>query len=338
MNKLISIIIINWNGEKWLRGCFRSLKKQSYPNFEIILVDNASSDNSVEFIKKYYPKTKIINNKENIGFAGGNNIGYKHTKGQYILLLNNDTTVEKDFLKNFVKAFDEIPNLGSVQSKIVLMNVANKLDVVGSYWTGSSFLYYYGYGKNASATKYNKSMPFFSNKGASMLIKREVIEKVGLFDDDFWCYYEETDFCHRVWLAGYECWYYPKAVAHHAMGGTSLAFDNSYIQFHNFKNKLLSFLKNFEKKSLMSIIPIYLIINIFLSFTWLLQGKFKHFLALYKSLWWNVIHLRRTLRKRKIIQSHRIISDQAIFKKTKINPKIAYYYFLMKGDLLKFEN
>jgi GT2 family glycosyltransferase len=335
--ELISIIIINWNGKKWLKNCLNSLDGQTYKNFEIIFVDNASTDDSVEYVRENFPKVKIVQNKKNLGFAGGNNIGLKHAKGDYILLLNNDTWVEKNFLSKFIKSFDEIPNLGSVQSKIALMNTPKKLDAVGSYWTDSSFLYYYGYGKDASLTKYNKPMPFFSNKGASMLIRRDLINKIGLFDDDFWCYYEETDFCHRAWIAGYECWYYPKAVAYHAVGGTSFQLDNAYIQFHNFKNKMLSFVKNFEARTLAYVLPVFLLLNIALSFLWLFQGKIKHFFALYRAFWWNIINIKSTLEKRSMMKKNKVRSDSEIFLKIKKNPKLGYYYYLFVG-LEKYED
>ncbi len=332
-SKLVSIIIVNLNGKKWLGKCFDSVHNQTYKNYEVIFVDNGSTDKSVDFIKKNYPKTVIVENKKNLGFAGGNNVGYKNAKGEYLLLINNDTYIEKNFLANFVEAFEKIPNLGSVQSKIVLMNNPRKLDMVGAYWTDFSFLYYYGYGKDADLKKYNNPMPFFSNKGASMLIKKEVVDKIGLFDDVFLNYYEETDFCHRLWLAGYECWYWPKAVLYHAMGGTSSAFDNSYIQFHNFKNKLLSFLKNFEVKSLLTIIPTYLIINLLLSWFWLFQGKYKHFFVPYRAVYWNIANIGNTLKKRRSIQSYRKKSDKEVSRITKVNPKLKYYLNLFKDNI-----
>lgn len=338
MKDYISIIIVNWNGRKWLKDCLDSLKKQTYKKFEIILVDNASTDDSVSFIKKHYPKVNIVQNKTNRGFAGGNNDGLKVAKGEYILLLNNDTWSPPNFLKNFIKAFDEIPQAGCVQSKMVLLSNPKKLDVAGAYWTDSSFLYHYGFGKNANRPEYNKTMPFFSNKGASVMILRKVIDEFGLFDDDFWLYYEETDFCHRLWLAGYECWYYPKAVVHHAGGGTTFRFDNNLIQFHNFKNKLMSFLKNFETKSLVTIIPTYLLLNIGISFIWLFQGKPKHFAALYKSFWWNMIHFNKTLKKRREIQKLRKKTDVEIFNITKKNPRLNYYFYLFKGNLDRYQD
>lgn len=331
MNRFISIIIVNYNGKKWLKDCLSSLAVQTYKNFEIIFVDNASEDDSVAYVKRYFPEVKIVQNTTNRGFAGGNNDGVKVAKGEYILLLNTDTRVKKDFLKNFIKAFDEIPHLGCAQSKLLLMDKPEKTDLVGAYWTDSSFLYYYGYEKDAKLPKYNTPMPFFSNKGASVLIRKDLIDKYGLFDDDFWLYYEETDFCHRLWLMGYECWYWPMAVCYHAGGGTTLRFDNSLIQFHNFKNKLMSFLKNFEAKNLLTIVSTFLFLNVLLSIFWLLKGKWKHSLTLYRAIGWNIIHLPSTLEKRNVIQKMRKVSDSKIFSKIKKNPKLKYYYALVNN-------
>lgn len=338
LNPLISIIIVNFNGEKWIKQCLDSLQKQSYSTFEIIFIDNASTDKSVKIVQNNYPYVHLILSKSNLGFAGGNNLGYKYAKGEYILLLNTDTWVEADFLSRFIMAFDQIPNLGSVQSKLVLMNSPSKLDVVGSYWTSSTFLYHFGGEKDATLALYNKAMPFFSNKGASMLLKKSILDELGFFDEDFWCYYEETDLCHRLWVAGYETWYYPYPVAHHAMGATSLMFDNSFIQFHNYKNKLLSFIKNFELSTLVIILPIYLSVSFALSIYWLLAKKWRHSFAIYKSIAWNIKHFPSTLKKRHHIQSIRKVSDKDIFKIVKKNPRLTYYIHLLSGTLRLYED
>lgn len=330
---LVSIIIVNFNGKKWLDKCLSSLSVQSFRNLEIILVDNRSTDDSVLLVKNNFPKVKVVEAGANLGFAGGNNEGVKHAKGKYILLLNNDTYVENDFVEKFLDAFNEIPRLGIVQSKIVLMNDPEKLDTCGAFWTDTSFLYYVGNNKDESLPKYNKPFKIFAAKGASVLIKRELIEKVGLFDNDFWSYYEETDFCHRAWIAGYEVWYWPKAVCYHAIGGTSLTFKNDYIQFHNFKNKLCSYIKNLEPIQLLKVVPIFLFLNTLIGGIWLLQGKVRHTLALYKSLWWNVKNIPGTYAKRKTIQKTRKNSDAEIWRLVKKNPSLQYYRNLFADNL-----
>lgn len=333
MKNKISIIIVNFNGKKWLDGCLTSLSKQTYINYEIILVDNASTDDSVKFVKVKFPKVKVVVNTKNIGFAGGNNRGYKEALGDYILLLNNDVKVDKVFLAKFLESFRKNPAASIVQSKIVEMSDPGIIDSCGSYWTDSSLLYYIGNGKNADAEKYNRSFRIFSTKGASMMIKRDVIEKIGLFNDYFWNYYEETDFCHRAWISGFECWYSPEATCYHANGGTSLTFKNDFIQFHNFKNKLTSFVTNFEVKKLIFIIPTFLTVNLLLSAYWVLMGKFGHSLSLIMALVWNVKYFRKILKSRKTIQKLRMKKDDEYLKIVKRNPTLRYYYFLLKDNL-----
>jgi GT2 family glycosyltransferase len=337
-NRSVSVIVVNWNGKKWLKGCFDSLKNQTYKNFDVFMVDNGSSDDSVAYMAANYPTVNIVQQTENLGFSAGNNSALPYAKGELILLLSNDTTAPPDFIENYVKAFDEIPNLGSVQSKMRLLPEPELLDSCGSYWTNSTFLFHIGNGKDQSLERYNRSFPVFTNKGASMLIRRDVIDKVGLFDDEFWCYYEDTDFSHKVWIAGYECWYYPKAEMYHAGGGTALVFDNSYIQFHNLKNKLRSYLKNFSLGSLLWILPMYAALSVFLSGVWILQRKFKHAYVIYKSFYWNLVHLPGTLRERRKIQGFRKRSDAEIAKLVQRNPRLQYYQFLFSGRISEYED
>lgn len=334
---LISIIIVNYNGKKWLQNCFTSLLKQTYKNFEIIFVDNASTDGSIMYVKNHFPKVKVVETHSNLGFAGGNNEGYKHAKGEYILLLNNDTYVKENYLQEFIKAFQEIPNLGIAQSKLILTNERG-LDTCGGYWTDTAFLYYVGNFKDPQANTYSKPFPVFTCKGASVLIKREVIENIGLFDQDFWSYYEETDLCHRAWIAGYESWYYPAANCYHEMGGTSLTFKNDFIQFHNFKNKLASFLKNLSTRELIKVIPIFLFLNSGIAGVWIFQGKWKNSFALIRAVYWNFKNLSSTFQKRMFIQKRRKLSDDMVWRKVKKNPQLIYYKYLFNDDLGKYSD
>lgn len=334
----ISIVTINYNGKKWLKDYFNSIKKQTYKNFEIIFVDNGSVDGSVEFIKKNYPKTVLIENSENYAIAKGNNIGIKRAKGDYILLLNNDVIVGKDYLLELVEGFEKLPQASIIQSKIVLMQNPEILDSCGSFWTDTGFIYHYGNLKKAEQKKYNIPLRIFSGKSASMIIKRDVIDKIGIYDDLYWGYYEETDHCHRAWIAGFETWYWPKAEVKHAMGGTTLTFESDFLQFHNFKNKLTSFLVNFEIWYLLRLIPLFLVLNILIGFGWLVRNKAKNTLSLYKAIWWNIVHLNHILNRRKIVQSTRRFTDRQIFDICRRSPKLSYYYYLFTTDLSQYKD
>ena len=331
-NSLVSVVVVNHNGKKFLRDLFLSVFSQTHKNLEIVMVDNNSSDKSIEFVQENFSKIKIIKNRESSGYAGGNNLGLKECNGEYILVLSNDIILKKDLIEKLLEAFCKIPNLGAAQPMIRLFQKKDRLDACGTFWTNTGFLYHFGIYKSVELPIYNKPFPVYSVKGACMLIPRKLVEKIGLFDDDFWCYFEETDFCHRVWLAGYECWYYPKTFVYHYLGGSRFKKDESFIQFHSFKNRLCSYLKNLSKIELFKILPIYFLLNIIWSLLFLIRLDKGGFLVVYKSLWWNIKNLKNTLIKRKKIQTIiRKKSDREIFRITKKNPGISYYLYLLKG-------
>lgn len=300
----VSIILVNYNGRVWLPGCLESLRQQQWPDYEIILVDNASTDDSRQFVRAEYPEVKLILSDTNRGFAGGNNLGLQQASGEYILLLNTDTIVTVDFLPKLLEAFTVIPHLGCVQPKLLFMHEPHKLDSCGSYFTATGFLQHIGNQQPANTPEFNQPLPVFSVKGACMMFRRDILEKTGgLFDEDYWCYFEETDFCWRVWLAGYECWYYPKAVIQHAMGGSSGYFiANDFVQYHSLKNRLVTYLKNLSPRKLLIVLPFHLAINWVLSGITLLSGQWRNTFVFYRALWYTIVHLPSILRKRRTVQ------------------------------------
>ena len=179
MNKpLVSIIIVNWNGIRWLVDCFGTLYAQNYKNFEIIFVDNASVDGSVAWVKKHYPKTEILINNINLGFADANNVGFKVAEGDYVLFLNNDTKVTKEFLTELVQVMQN-PTIGGAQSKILLMDKPDTHDSVGAFLTPTGFLYHYGFAKK-DTQKYNREINLYTAKGACMIFRRSVLDTVAI--------------------------------------------------------------------------------------------------------------------------------------------------------------
>lgn len=322
-NPFVSIIIVNFNGYKYLKECLDSLYNNTYQNFEIIVVDNNSSDESCNFIHKNYPKVKLIEEKSNHGFAGGNNIGYKNSTGDVIILLNNDTKVEKDFIKNFIQVFDEFPNCAAAQSKIVLYDDHTKLDSAGSFWSPITILYHFGLFRNSNDNKFNKPYKVFSAKGASLIIKKEVIEKVGLFVDEFWHYYEETDFCHRIINAGYDIYYYPKALCFHKIGVSRILLNNEQrILFSNTKNKIFSFILNFKFPSLIWVLTKHLAVLNFLVLVYLSRLQIKEAITVYKAIFWNIINIRKILKLR---NKNIYKGTESILPSKKFNPLFYFY-------------
>lgn len=342
-NPLISIIIINWNGKHFLDPCFSTLFKQSYKNIEVILVDNASKDGSVQFVRKNYPQVKIVINKENLGFAEANNIGYKKATGEYVLFLNNDTKVTKDFLKILVDVLvkDTKKQIGGVQSKLLLMDTPEKLDSVGAFMTPTGFLYHYGIAKK-DGPKYNRRIDVYSAKGACMMIRREVLEKTlvenEIFDSKYFAYFEETDLCHRIWLAGYKLIFIPESVIYHKMGGTSNKMNNSFVQFHSFKNRINSYIKNFGTGYLWTILPLHLLFCEAFAFFALLKLNTNITVCIQKAIWWNIKNMSQTLKKRRYIQHQIRARQDRTFKKAIMRPvRLSYYYYIL-FDLGKYED
>jgi GT2 family glycosyltransferase len=219
---MISIIVLNWNGKKVLKGCLDSIRAQKFKNSEVIVVDNASTDGSQEMIKKKYAFVKLIKNKENRGYAGGNNIGIKKAKGEYILILNNDTVLDKNFLKE----------LWSNRKKADILGVKNfYFDKKNIIWAiGSKVNKFTNRAKlvanNIPDSKKINKIKVEYLVGSAMLINKKVINKVGFLDESFFAYYEETEWQTRAKNKGFTISWIPSAklwhkVAYSTGGGRS---------------------------------------------------------------------------------------------------------------------
>jgi len=196
MSRLVSVIIINLNGKANLEECLNSLYRVTYSPFEVIVVDNGSTDGSDVLLKEKFPRVKlIVEENKKLGFAEANNLAYKKSKGDYILLLNNDCIVTKNFLESLVSHLQRNPRVGIVQPTILFYRpntpLHRKINSVGSFFLNSGFLYHKDYGKSFVKQKYSKPCEIFSAYGACLLAKREVIEEVGLFDPGYFLYFEE---------------------------------------------------------------------------------------------------------------------------------------------------
>ena len=313
---LVSIIIVNWNGEALLEDCLTSLTRMSYKNWELIVVDNASKDKSVDVINRFKPKgirLELIVNKENLGFVGGNNQGVKVAHGKYVLLLNNDTTVKKDLLNVLVARIENDAKIAVVQPKILMMDDPRYLDNAGSFITKIGFLRHWGF-QSLDSKEFDKETEIFAAKGACMLIRKDLISRIGLFDPDFFMYFEESDFCFRVWLAGYKILYYPKTAIYHKVGFSIKRSDVWQLNYHYYKNRITSLIKNLDNLNFILVVPLHIVLSLGISFIFLLRGGTKNSLLIVRAIWWNVIHLPETLHKRQEVQKLRKVSDEYIFK------------------------
>lgn len=197
----VYIIVLNWNGMEDTKECIESLKKIIYPNYEILLVDNGSTDGSVECLKKLYPEIEIIENQNNLGFAEGNNVGIKRAlekKADYVLLLNNDTIVDKDFLTHIIIVAESSDEIGIVGPKVYFYNDRNKIQSAGgsvNFYTGRTPLI----GCNMQDVgQFDKIREVDYVSGCALLSKADVIEKLGFLCSDYFAYYEEVELCTRA--------------------------------------------------------------------------------------------------------------------------------------------
>lgn len=340
MNKLlVSVIIVNWNGKEFIERCIDSLIKVSYPKIEIIFVDNCSTDGSLELVEDKYPRIRIIRNKENLGYAGGHEVGFKQAKGEAVLLLNTDTIVERNLITSLVKVLFSDKTIGAVQPKIVMYPQDKIIDSVGTFFLMSGDLYHYGREKNADLAKYNEQMEIFSAKGVCLLFRKEVLDKTGFFDKDYFAYFEETDLCMRVWMSGYKIIYTPSSTVSHLGGASSKKLNWSFILFHSQKNRLCTYIKNLSIsylwKVLINILFLYQLAFLF----YLLTGKIGSAISVQKSIAWNIVNLKKTLYKRKIVQSKiRKISDKEYLPKVTKKINLSYYYYQFFGGIENYRD
>lgn len=319
---LISIIIVNFNGKKRLKICFDSLYSQTYKNFEIILVDNGSTDGSVEFIKESYPKVVVVRNKDNLGFSGGNNIGIKKANGEYILFLNNDTWVENDFLDKMMSSF-----INSDYDVIGPMEVSynSKDKDYEKYCATIDFFGHYIY----LPKKDNHHKNFYLS-GSCLLFKKDSYLKSGGLDNDFFMYAEDWDLFWRLHLFKMKIYKNENIVFHHkGAGSTGKGIKYLCFLWRN-QNTLQMLLKNYSWYNLLWVLPIYFVQNIFEIIFFLLIFKPKIVYSYIQGWWFNVVNFRKIMQKRKWVQENRLVSDYEIMKKMyigfgKINHLINFY-------------
>jgi hypothetical protein len=312
---LVSILILNYNGLKYVDKCLTSILQTNYSNFEIIFIDNASTDGSYEYVKKRYgddPRLKIIRNKRNYGFAKGNNIGSSYAKGDYLVFLNVDTEVEPNWLRELVKLMESDPSIGAAQAKLLRMDEPRRLDTCGHKLTPYGFTYEVGL--NEVANSYNNILEILAGKGAALMVRRKIFEEVGGFDEDYFLLREETDLCWRIWLRGYKVVFTPKAKVLHAIGGIFRESDVQSIYFFQ-RNMLITLIKNLEAENLLKILLLHLVLLFADSlFADLRSRKAYRLLTTMRCLNYTLGNLRRIWFKRLAVQSSRRIGDKELFK------------------------
>lgn len=306
-SNLAYVIIVNWNGKKYLKNCLESVSKQSYLNYRIVLVDNNSTDASLKFVENNFPQIKVIRNNKNLGFAKGNNVGIKYALKQgadYIILLNNDTMVDKKWIEELVNSANRDDKIGIVQSKIYLFGQKNIINTLGNevHFLGFAFCGNY---KSEDTGQFNKDREITCASGAGCLIKREIVEKIEMFNEDFFMYHEDSDLGWRTRMAGYKIILSAKSKMWHKYSFSRNRLKYYYLE----RNRLSIVLQNYQLKSLFFIFPAFLFMEIGILGFSLINGWFVDKIRSYFDILKN---LRKIFLKRRRIQKIRVMDDKDI--------------------------
>jgi len=305
----VSVIIPNFDGKYLLNDCLGSLKLQSFKDLEIILVDNASTDNSIEYVEKKFPKVKIIRLNKNYGFAKAINTGIKIIKTKYAVFLNNDTQVGKDWLKSLVDCADNHPEVISVNSKLLNFYHKKIIDGMGILTNEVGQARSIGFGEEDRG-QYDKEQYIFGATGGASLFRREEFIKVGLFDENYFMYSEEVDFAFRAQFLGYKSIYCPKAIVYHKHKATAKKFPQ-HLEYWQFRNMTQTLIKDFPISILLGDFRWLKIILVHLN-TIFYQIKNGFFWPPFLTDLWLLLHLPALLLERSKIQSNKKVSDEYI--------------------------
>lgn len=303
MTPIVSIVVTNWNGRAWLERCLRSLLEQTLKPIEIILVDNASSDGSVEFVEKSFPTVRIVRLPENRGHAGPVNDGFRaaNPRSPFLAKFDNDARAEPDWLEKMVRAIGDDETIGSVACLTLDYNDSALIYSMGDGFLASGDSFNIGRGM-----RYRPDLPFarwvFGPSGCTAFYRRSALDRVGLLDEDFWAYHEDVDLDFRLQLAGCKCLYVPEAVAYHVGSATGRKF-GEWAAFVSGRNRMFVLYKNLPLSLWLRFVPRLAYRQAQMAW-WALKGNAEMWVRCRGALN-SLCHLPRELRKRRGIQQRR---------------------------------
>ena len=245
VNCLASVIVTTWNGRRYIEDCLDSLLSQSYPIYEVIVVDNASSDGTPELIAQKYKTVRLIRNEKNLGFAGGTNVGIRAAKGEILALFNQDAVADQDWLSNMVTGITKSSDVGVVGCKIYYYGREKILWHTGSVLVGSHRQPILRGDCELDCGQYDAIEDVEAVVGAAMAMRRSVLDRIGLLDDGYFMYLEDTDLCLRVRRVGYRVLYLPQAVAYHHVASSLGKGTLDTLRFYH-RSRIRFLLKHFD--------------------------------------------------------------------------------------------
>lgn len=313
----VAIVILNWNGRKFLQQFLPSVVASTYLNKRIIVADNASTDDSLNFLKEQFPEVELILNAKNEGFAKGYNDALKQVDSDYYVLLNSDVKVTEGWIEPVIKLMEKNIFIGTCQPKILSFFNPQYFEYAGACGGWLDCLGYpFARGRvfnevEKDLGQYNTAQPCFWSTGAAMFVRADMYHVLGGLDEYFFAHQEEVDFCWRMQLAGYKVYVEPASVVYHVGGGTLPQGSNQKV-FLNFRNNLVMLAKNSSIGCSLYKIPCRIILDAVAAYKELFAGRIQSFLAIAKA---HIYFFKWILIERK----------QAVFPISK-NGKVAGWY------------
>jgi GT2 family glycosyltransferase len=312
-NADIAVIVITYNGRRHLKECFNALLEQTYKNFEIYLIDNASSDGSSSFVHENFPQVNIIRFEKNYGFAEGYNRAINRVNSKYTVLLNDDTKVDSKWLEELTKAMNDDTQILAAGSKIFFYDKPSLIQHAGGKFTITGAGIDSGFGEKDQVLC-NKPKYAGMVCGCAMMLRKELFESLGGFDNQYFAYFEDVDICWRGWLWGYKTVYVPTSIVYHKFGGSWGKRSSHNRVFYGTKNRFANILKNFGGRNLILAVIATCIFDFVKVTSFLLENQKKSVLAVLKAYYQIFLNLPNYMRIRGKVQSKRKLSDKDLFK------------------------
>ncbi len=307
----ISVVIPNLNGAKLLAGSIGAVRDSLKVETEVIVVDNGSTDESLELLADEFPDAVMVSNAENQGFARGCNQGVRRATNEFVLLLNTDAVVDLSCLSELV-AVAAVDEKSAAWQPRLLPATSGQVEPLFSLFTRSGFLWHVS---PDEADRYGQPTRVFSLKGACMLVRKSAFDALGGFDERFFAYLEETDLCWRLQLADWNVMYVPSAIVHHVGGATSTKiFSSAQLDFLSFRNRIRSLIKNLGRREMLRVLPVHIALCFAIMALYLVRGRWTNARAVGQAMTSVMGERKLLLSQRRSIQSSRLRSDVDLFR------------------------
>lgn len=306
----IAVIIVNFNAGELLGKCLLALRRQTFRSFRVIVVDNASSDDSVSHAQLNFPEVEFVLLPSNLGFAAGNNVGInKATDCDWIACLNADAFPEPEWLENLLRASLCYPDFAFFGSMMVSFDNPEQFDGTADIYHVSGLAWRRDH-RVSRANGHAKVGEIFGPCAAAAMYQREALVEVGGFDEKFFCYFEDVDLAFRLRLKGYRCLYVPDAVVSH-MGSAITGYQSDFTVYHGHRNLEWAYFKNMPLSLLVRYLPQHLMFNLASFFLYVFRGKVR---TLFKAKWHAILGLPAVLNERRTIQKSRRVASSDLLK------------------------